>query len=444
MKAGETRRRRRCARRSSRTRRAAQSRVDPRTVEADARRAARRSVHARRLALRAQARRLSPAREQVEAARRCSSRATATTTRTSFPRSRARCKALPFDECIIDGEVVVLRRARASRASRCCSGAAASRRRSTSAARRSSCRRRSSRSTSSPSRTSTCGRCRSSSARSCSRRSFPKLGAVRVPRPHRARGRSVSRAGDEAGPRGHHREEGRRAVPRAGASTNWLKIKAEQTGDFVIVGFTEPKGTARDLGALQLADYVNGTLVYAGRVGTGFNDALLQELHGDARPDRARAIRRARARCTRPARSRCRASRFPETRTTTWVGAALRLRSALSASGRPTGCCGTRRSCACATTSVRTNASGRAGDVEAADDAQPATADDAVTSSPRIAARAATAARRSAPFRRRITFSNPKKIFWPAEKYTKGDLIDYYRAIVAVAAAVPARIGRWC
>ncbi len=31
--------------------------------------------------------------------------------------------------------------------------------------------------------------------------------------------------------------------------------------------------------------------------------------------------------------------------------------------------------------------------------------------------------------RRRSTFSNLNKIFWPAERYTKGDLIDYYQSI---------------
>ena len=54
---------------------------------------------------------------------------------------------------------------------------------------------------------------------------------------------------------------------RGGRSGDWLKIKAERTGDFVIVGFTKPKGSRSHLGALQLADWVNGTLVYAGRSG---------------------------------------------------------------------------------------------------------------------------------------------------------------------------------
>src|SRR4029077_18376880 len=65
---------------------------------------------------------------------------------------------------------------------------------------------------------------------------------------------------------------------RGGRTDNWIKIKAESTGDFVIVGFTEPKGSRSFMGALQLADMGGGTLVYAGRVGTGFNDDLLGEI----------------------------------------------------------------------------------------------------------------------------------------------------------------------
>jgi bifunctional non-homologous end joining protein LigD len=34
-----------------------------------------------------------------------------------------------------------------------------------------------------------------------------------------------------------------------------------------------------------------------------------------------------------------------------------------------------------------------------------------------------------APVKKTISFSNLKKIYWPAEKYTKGDMIEYYRAV---------------
>src|SRR4051812_19718894 len=64
---------------------------------------------------------------------------------------------------------------------------------------------------------------------------------------------------------------------RGGRSKVWCKIKAEKSDDFVIVGYTAPKNKGGYFGALQLADYVNGDLVYAGRLGTGFSEAFLKE-----------------------------------------------------------------------------------------------------------------------------------------------------------------------
>src|SRR5206468_13058066 len=71
----------------------------------------------------------------------------------------------------------------------------------------------------------------------------------------------------------------------SGRSSNWLKIKAERTGDFVIVGYTQPKGTRAFIGALQLAEFVEGRLCYVGRVGTGMDDGLLHELIALISPD---------------------------------------------------------------------------------------------------------------------------------------------------------------
>ncbi|MGH7712893.1 MAG: non-homologous end-joining DNA ligase, partial [Gemmatimonadaceae bacterium] len=72
---------------------------------------------------------------------------------------------------------------------------------------------------------------------------------------------------------------------RAGrVPNNWLKIKAEKSGDFVIVGFTAPKGNRTGVGALQLGDYVDGQLVYAGRAGTGLGDKLLRDLRTQLDP----------------------------------------------------------------------------------------------------------------------------------------------------------------
>ena len=197
---------------------------------------------------------------------------------------------------------------------------------------------------------------------------------------------------------------------RAGRFGQWLKIKAEATGDFVIVGFTQPKGSRSHLGALQLADYVNGELVYAGRVGTGFNDELLREL-GDlldpiVRPD---------APCRGPVIGGLTTDVIPDTKTTTWVepmyvcevrfrewtpdgllrhAAYLRARS----DKRPQDCT-------------------RQGIAQVEEVAAP------------VVVREAPPPVEKPPVKKTFTFSNLKKVYWPAERYTKGDMIDYYRAV---------------
>jgi bifunctional non-homologous end joining protein LigD len=195
---------------------------------------------------------------------------------------------------------------------------------------------------------------------------------------------------------------------RKGRSDKWLKIKAEKTDDFVIVGFTAPQKSRAHFGALQLADYVNGELVYAGRVGTGFNSSLLSEigemLSGIVRKDPP---------CSGPILEKGAepSAQIPESETTTWVdpiyvcevcfrewtpdgllrhSSFLRLRS----DKRPHEC---ERQGWSVTES------------NAASDPLPAPP--------------------AAPVEKKVAFSNLSKVFWPKEGYTKGDLIEYYRAI---------------
>ncbi len=66
---------------------------------------------------------------------------------------------------------------------------------------------------------------------------------------------------------------------RPGRGTDWRKIKCQNRDEFVVIGFTEPSGTRHGFGALVLGYYDRaGRLRYAGRVGTGFNDAQLGDL----------------------------------------------------------------------------------------------------------------------------------------------------------------------
>ena len=196
---------------------------------------------------------------------------------------------------------------------------------------------------------------------------------------------------------------------KAGRSDLWLKIKAEPTADFVIVGFTNPQGTRTHFGALQLADYVDGALTYAGRVGTGFNDGLLSEL-GTMLESTVRET----PPCGPPIGAG--ATAIPETKTTTWVeplhvcevryrewtpdgvlrhAAFMRMRYDKD----PHQCI--RQGTAPAPESD----GGGARSTEPPPPAEPP------------------------PVEKTFNFSNLKKVYWPKEKYTKGDLIDYYRAI---------------
>ncbi|MGA7781512.1 MAG: DNA ligase D [Paraburkholderia sp.] len=63
----------------------------------------------------------------------------------------------------------------------------------------------------------------------------------------------------------------------AGRSSAWIKLKCRRRQEFVIGGYTEPAGSRSAFGALLLGVYDgNGKLQYAGRVGTGFDAALLR------------------------------------------------------------------------------------------------------------------------------------------------------------------------
>jgi bifunctional non-homologous end joining protein LigD len=206
---------------------------------------------------------------------------------------------------------------------------------------------------------------------------------------------------------------------RKGRSAQWLKIKAEKTGDFVIVGFTEPKRSRAHIGALQLADRVNESLVYAGRVGTGFNDSLLGELKKLLDP----IVRRdplCEGPCTAPGLEPLASDAIPETNTTTWVepvhvcevrfrewtpdgllrhSAFLRMRE----DKRPDEC---ERQAWSSNLTKGTDPAGSTGEPPSLAFPPP-----------------------KLTVQKTVAFSNLKKVFWPAEGYTKGDLIEYYRAI---------------
>jgi len=59
---------------------------------------------------------------------------------------------------------------------------------------------------------------------------------------------------------------------------DWLKFKCSREQEFVIGGYTDPRGGRIGFGALLVGYYLRGRLQYSGRVGTGFDHALLLRL----------------------------------------------------------------------------------------------------------------------------------------------------------------------
>ena len=183
------------------------------------------------------------------------------------------------------------------------------------------------------------------------------------------------------------------AAYRAGRSADWIKVRLDRADDFVVVGYSQPQGSRAGFGALHLAQYENGRLVYSGRAGSGFTEKQLGQIR-----DRLAAERRKTPAFT---------GAVPTGKDHIWVEprlvAEVRFKERtgegllrqpvflrLREDKRPEEC-------------VRQDAP--------ATDAPPPPA-------PALAEPEKT-----------VPFSNLDKVFWPKEGYTKGDMIAYYREI---------------
>jgi bifunctional non-homologous end joining protein LigD len=69
-----------------------------------------------------------------------------------------------------------------------------------------------------------------------------------------------------------------KAVYESRRSREWLKVKVHHEQEFIIGGFTKPKGSRMDFGALLLGVYGKNGLHFAGKVGTGFDEETLKSL----------------------------------------------------------------------------------------------------------------------------------------------------------------------
>ena len=200
---------------------------------------------------------------------------------------------------------------------------------------------------------------------------------------------------------------------RAGRSSSWIKVRTRRSDDFVVVGFTTPKGARAGLGALLLAQYMGSELVYSGRAGSGFTGVQLSEVRATLDE-----IRRVEPPCGGP---------IPTEKGTTWTEPRLvceveytqwtdegLLRQPVFLRFRD---------------DKRPEECVRSGAVDGGGDSDDAVIPSGARNLPNESLELAGEIPRSARNDRIVNFTNLNKVFWPDEGYTKGDLIEYYRSV---------------
>jgi bifunctional non-homologous end joining protein LigD len=207
---------------------------------------------------------------------------------------------------------------------------------------------------------------------------------------------------------------------KPGRSAAWVKIRTRRAEDFVVVGFSAPKGSRSGFGALHLGAYRAGQLVYSGRAGSGFTERQLATIRVTLE-----GIRRDAPVCV---------GLLPKELGTSWVEPRLvceveftewteegllrqpvflRLRD----DKRPDECV------------VSEQAEGRQrGDGVQVEDSGPLPASSAEPGVRHPKGRKRSPHRQKTPTSA-VEFSNLQEIFWPDDGYSKGDLIAYYREI---------------
>jgi bifunctional non-homologous end joining protein LigD len=231
---------------------------------------------------------------------------------------------------------------------------------------------------------------------------------------------------------------------RGARSGDWLKIKCPLIRQFVIGGYTAPEGSRTHFGALLLGQYESdGALRYTDKVGTGFNHDALRKIH---------AMLEERAQSTSPFRNAVPGEPAPEknarfvrpelvckVKFTEWTDSGgIRQPSFLGlVKDADPGKCHYEGPVAdsdppapvAKTRTDRSPGDEHAGDrgvaIRQAADAGHDTQDDTNSntnsnSNSNMKKRASTDA---------ATVTNPDKIFFPKEGFTKGELVAYYRAI---------------
>jgi len=186
-------------------------------------------------------------------------------------------------------------------------------------------------------------------------------------------------------------------------SPSWVKVKHENTDEFLVVGYTDPKGSRSGFGSLLMATPDKGGLRYVGRVGTGFDDAKLAAMHRQLK-----ALDTDKAAIELPSHVPFKASSVH------WVEPTLVAEVAFRGWAKE----GLLRQASF----KRLREDKTAKDLGAAASAVPAKAAKAAK-----ATKAPAKANVSAPAADGVNISHPERMVFAKAKLTKGDVADYYR-----------------
>ena len=187
-------------------------------------------------------------------------------------------------------------------------------------------------------------------------------------------------------------------------SRDWLKIKTEQQQEMVIGGFTQPQGGRQGIGALLTGYYDGADFIYSGKVGSGFNSAMLKDL---------------RARLEKIEQKTSPFKKTPRIAGAHWVKPQLLAQvkfSELTETGimRHPVFLGLRE------------------DKPAKKVVAERPAVKASSVKKTLSKAKSTSTAKKEPAESRVEFTNLDKVFFPNEGITKGDVIDYYDSIAEI------------
>jgi bifunctional non-homologous end joining protein LigD len=246
--------------------------------------------------------------------------------------------------------------------------------------------------------------------KACLARALPPAGVVQAGDHVEEHGEAFFEAANEMGLEGivAKRADSRYTGKRSG---EWVKLKCQRRQEFVIGGYTEPRGGGRHFGALHVGVYDEGKLCHVTRVGSGFDDAMQDQLWRQLQPL---------ARASSPF-----GDSGPKGRVDHWSEPRLVCEvrfTEWTADG------GLRHPIFMG---LRTDRKPEDVRREGEDDTEAAPLETEAEGAGAVRDEAPSPERQAAAKDepRVVRLSNLRKVFWPDQGYTKGDLIGYYETV---------------